>query len=101
MADHFTGLEERFTAAVNFYNNAVGSLDSRDLFNNRKFRVVAAGSRGARNLQPPQTGTAPRQLHLPDYNDAANPNEKPADAAAKPNPPPAELLTLEAVVRSA
>lgn len=65
LADHWAGVGKNLGEAVNAYNKATGSLETRVLVTARRFRELKAvsGDREIREIAP--VDTAPRQLQEP------------------------------------
>ena len=62
MVDHWTRLGNSLRKAVDAYNDATGSLESRVLISARRFKELEAGSAGTEIPQPTPVESAPRLL---------------------------------------
>ena len=66
LSDHFTKLGSSLRASVDFYNKAVGTLESRVLVSARKFRDLKAVGSDAELRALPQIERVPRSLQAPE-----------------------------------
>lgn len=86
-AEHFVGLRKGLDSAIEYYNRAVGSLESRVLSQARKFRDLGAGGEDIPNLE--MLDRIPRQLTLgvppPEDDEPAAP-ELPASGESDQKP---------------
>jgi DNA recombination protein RmuC len=66
LGEHIQRLGKGLTAAVNAYNSAVGSLESRVLVSARRFKDLGASAIGAEIEEVPQIETSSRLLQAPE-----------------------------------
>ena len=67
LGDHMQKLGKGLGAAINAYNNAVGSLESRVLVSARRFKDLGATSIDLEIEELPQIETSLRQLQAPEF----------------------------------
>lgn len=77
--DHMNRLGRALSSAVDHYNRAVGSLESRVLPQARRFAELGVTPAGERLPEAGSIERVPRQLHAPELPDGAE--AAPADAA--------------------
>jgi DNA recombination protein RmuC len=100
MAGHFAELGDRLQKAVEFYNKAAGSMESRVLVSARKFRELSAASGDIQIPELIQIDQAPRQLQTPELSFGNAPAPSEPEIAEKSNGPPQATLS-ETVVKQA
>jgi DNA recombination protein RmuC len=66
LGEHVQRLGKGLSAAVNAYNSAVGSLESRVLVSARRFKDLGASAIGAEIAEIPQIDTSSRLLQAPE-----------------------------------
>ncbi len=86
MAAHFIEAGERLGKAVESYNKAAGSLESRVLISARRFKDLGASGTEADIQQPAQIELAPRRLDAPELQLSAPLPQQSGDIAARTTP---------------
>ena len=66
LAEHFVGIGASLRAAVEKYNSAVGTLESRVLVSARKFKELPIAASDKEIKMPIQLDTIPRELQAPE-----------------------------------
>jgi DNA recombination protein RmuC len=77
MAAHFAEMGDRLGKAVESYNKATGSLESRVLVTARKFRELSAAAPDAEITEAVQLEIIPRQLQAPEMSPSNSATPKP------------------------
>jgi DNA recombination protein RmuC len=70
LADHFVGVGASLRAAVEKYNSAVGTLESRVLVSARKFKELPIAASDKDIKIPIQLDTIPREFQAPELAEA-------------------------------
>jgi DNA recombination protein RmuC len=73
LGEHMERLGKGLSTAINAYNSAVGSLESRVLVSARRFKDLGASAIGAEIEELPQIETASRLLQAPELVRANDP----------------------------